>query len=197
MIQFLTYKRNDKNEIIELGDNKFSIISDNDSVKFFLKRTLYLFLFIYSTLFLAVALPFVKTPFMPIYFVGGMATCFYVARFLNHIIKFIKYRNACLTISSQGAELSFPDNSIKISVGDITYFEHNLLGNFLNINFDVLKCFINDIRHAWSGNDMQQLGNPCLRQMLQLWCIKVFKWFGISYIVNFFIQITDFSAQWF
>lgn len=112
-------------------DVELDIIGGREAVKFFIKRTVYLFLFIYSTLFLAVAIPFVATPCMYIYFIGSLATCFYLMRFLNHIIKYVKYRGGSIKISNSFVEVKSADKTIKIPADEITYFEINPLGSLL------------------------------------------------------------------
>ncbi|HOK02982.1 MAG TPA: signal peptidase I [Spirochaetota bacterium] len=125
MIQFLRFDQS--REV----DSTFNIISGNDAVKFFAKRILYLILFPYSTLFLAVAIPFVQTPFMPVYFVGGLATTFYIFRFINHIIKYRKYKGGYIRITNSFVEIKNASAVFKIPAEEITYFEINPLGNLL------------------------------------------------------------------
>jgi signal peptidase I len=125
MIQFFKFNP----EIIT--ESEFKIISGREAVKFFIKRAFYLFMFIYSTLFLAVALPFVKTPFIPVYFIGSMATAFFILRFTNEIIKFIKYSGGSIKISPDFIEILSGKKNFKIAKSDITYLEHNLQGNLV------------------------------------------------------------------
>jgi len=125
MIQFLRFDKSKE------FDAEYKVFDTKEAVKFFLKRGLYLFLFIYSTLFLAVAIPFVKTPCLYIYFIGGMATIFYLMRFLNHIIKYIKYKDGRIHLSHNFIEVKYADRTIKIPADEITYLEINILGNLL------------------------------------------------------------------
>jgi len=125
MVQFFRF---DKTKIQEKG---YNVVLGPAAARFFLKRTAYLILFIYSTFFLAVAIPFVQTPFIPIYFIGSLATTIYIARFVNHCIKFLKYRNGSIKISPAGAEIKDSTKTYTIPADDITYMEYNILGNLL------------------------------------------------------------------
>ncbi len=125
MIQFLRFDKSKE------FDSVFEIIKGREAVRFFLKRSLYLFLFAYSTLFLAVAIPFVKTPCLYIYFAGSLATAFYLMRFVNHIIKYIKYKGGSIRVTDKFIEVKTADKTIKIPADEITYLEINFLGNLL------------------------------------------------------------------
>lgn len=125
MIQFLRFNSSSIEEV------RFKIVSGNEYIKFFAKRILYLILFVYSTLFLAAAIPFVKTPFIPLYFIGGCATAIFILRFANHIIKYIQYQNGSIAVSKEGLEISEKDKTVKIPQAEITYLERNFIGNLL------------------------------------------------------------------
>ncbi len=125
MLQFFRFNRD------MVSGLELPLLSGSDAIKFFLKRTVYLFLFIYATLFLAVATPFVKTPSVPIYFIGSLATTIYLARFINHIIKFIKYRGGSIQVTGTGVTVKGKGLSLTIPADDITYFELNVVGNLL------------------------------------------------------------------
>ena len=125
MIQFLRFDSS------SIEDSQFKIVSGKESVKFFAKRALYLILFAYSTLFLAAAIPFVKTPFIPLYFIGGCATAVFILRFVNHVVKYFQYQNGWISVSKEGLELKEKDNTVKIPQADITYLERNFVGNLL------------------------------------------------------------------
>lgn len=126
MIQFLRF-----NTSLVEKDSTFSIISGRDRALYFMKRSLYLFLFGYSTLFLAVAIPFVKTPFIPIYFIGGFATAVFILRYVNSIIKYFSYRGGSITVTPSGLEIKSAGGSEKIPAAEITYLERNYLGNLV------------------------------------------------------------------
>jgi signal peptidase I len=123
MIQFLRF------DASSIEESQFSVISGRDSVLFFLKRAVYLVLFVYSTLFLAAAIPFVKTPFIPIYFIGGCATAVFMLRLGNYVIQYMKYRNGGITVTREGIELKESGSTIKIPAADISYIERNFIGN--------------------------------------------------------------------
>ena len=125
MIQFLRFDKSKEFDV------ELNIISGRDAVKFFIKRTVYLILFAYSTLFLAVAIPFVKTPCVYIYFIGSLATAFYFFRYLNHIIKYFKYKGGYIKLNASGIEIKNAKALFKIAADDITYIEINPLGNLI------------------------------------------------------------------
>ncbi|MFA5517807.1 MAG: signal peptidase I [Spirochaetota bacterium] len=125
MIQFF---RLDKSRDI---DSEYSVIKGREVSRFFLKRSLYLFLFIYSTLFLAVAIPFVKTPCMAVYFIGSLATTFYLIRFINYIVKYNKYKGGSIHFNTAYIEVKSAEKAVKIPADEITFLEINLAGNLL------------------------------------------------------------------
>jgi len=125
MIQFLRFEKT------RVKNSKLSIISGSDAVKFFLKRFLYLIIFIYSTIFLAVAIPFVKTPFKPIYFIGSLVVSIFIVRLVNHIIKYNRYKNGGIMISDTDIEITDSEKTVKIPADEITYLEFNVVGNLL------------------------------------------------------------------
>jgi hypothetical protein len=125
MIQFLRFDGS------AIEDSKFSIIEGKESVKFFLKQAGYLILFIYSTLFVAVAIPFVKTPSIPIYFIGGFATAVFLVRLANQIIKYNKFHGGSILLTPNGITIHNKSTAVKIPAADISYAERNLIGNLL------------------------------------------------------------------
>ncbi|HOP65077.1 MAG TPA: signal peptidase I, partial [Spirochaetota bacterium] len=125
MIQFLRFDKSKEFDV------ELNMISGRDAVRFFIKRTVYLFLFAYSTLFLAVAIPFFRTPCLYIYFIGSLATVFYFVRYLNHVIKYIKYRGGYIKLTNSAIEIRNAKGVFKIPAEDITYFEINPLGNLV------------------------------------------------------------------
>jgi signal peptidase I len=125
MIQFLRFDKSKE------FDAEYKIFDTKEAVKFFLKSGLLLLIFIYSTLFLAVAIPFVKTPCLYIYFIGGIATVFYFIRFLNYLAKYIKYRGGHIRLNNSFIEVKSSDNTIKIPADEVTYLELNILGSLL------------------------------------------------------------------
>jgi len=125
MIQFF---RLGKSEDIDVD---YQIISGKNARKFFIRRIIYLFLFIYSTLFLAVAIPFVNTPCVAIYFIGSFASAVYITRFANHILKYFKYKGGGISITSEFIEVRDSDKKSRIPLDEITYLEINFLGNLV------------------------------------------------------------------
>ncbi len=125
MLQFLRFTKTQSDE------QQASIIQGKDATLFFIKRTLFLVLFPYSTLFLAVAIPFVSTPFYPIYFLGSIVTTIYYARFFNYVVMYFKYRGGGIKVLPGGVEITSNTATITIPERDITYIEHNPLGNII------------------------------------------------------------------
>lgn len=125
MIQFLRFDKSREFDV------EFEIIRNREAFRFFFKRSIYLVLFIYSTLFMAVAIPFFKTPCFFIYFAGSMATAFFILRFINHIVKYYRFRGGSIKLNSNFIEVRYASKTVKIPAEDITYLEINLLGNLL------------------------------------------------------------------
>ncbi len=111
--------------------SEYIIITGSEKNRFFIKRVLYLILMIYSTLFLAVAIPFVKTPFIPIYFIGSFASTIYAIRLVNFFIKAGKFSSGKIRISEEVIEVTGNKSIIKINTEDITFLELNLLGDII------------------------------------------------------------------
>jgi signal peptidase I len=125
MIQFLRFGS------LKIENTEFSIIAGKERALFFLKRTVLLILFVYSTLFIAAAIPFVKTPCIPVYFIGGFATAIFIIRFANHIMKYFKFRGGAIQVTSDSISVKSRIGWEKIPAADISYLEYNFLGNVL------------------------------------------------------------------
>ncbi len=125
MIQFFRLKG------LQEIDAEYGIISGKDARNFFIKRFVYLILFVYCTLFLAVAIPFVETPCMAIYFLGSFATAIFVFRLINHVRSYFKYRNGSISLNSQFIEIKNSENKFQIPLDAISYLEINFLGNLI------------------------------------------------------------------
>jgi signal peptidase I len=129
---------------------EFRIISGSATVGFFLKRILYLILFVYSTLFLAAAIPFVKTPFMPVYFVGGLASMILLIRTVSNVISFARFGGGSISVSPEGVKATGRSGKWDIPAESITYMEHSVLGNLvirqkgLSISFPLALLSKND-----------------------------------------------------
>lgn len=139
MLQFLRF-----NSSFVAKEAEYKIITGKSVIFFFLKRFMLLIMFIYSTLFLAVALPFVSTPFMPIYFCGSMATMFLLIRIVNEIIKYIRFAGGAIKVTPETVEVTDKKSIYKLPKDEITYLERNLQGNlvirekFHSISFPLL-----------------------------------------------------------
>ncbi len=120
MLQFLRF--NGK----RVEETRFNIISGGESLKFFLRQALYLFLLAYSTVFLAAALPFVGA-----YFIGGLITGIFLIRMVNHIIKYRQFRDGMIVVDPEGIELHRTSGGVRIAANEITYVEINVLSNLV------------------------------------------------------------------
>lgn len=125
MIQYLRLK------LDNAPGKEYHLIAGTSAAKFFLKRILYVILFIYSSLFLPVAVPFVQTPFVPLYFIGGFATAICIARALNHAVMFHKYKGGYIAVKSEGIAIKNRLTSYLIPSSAVTFVEHSLLGNIV------------------------------------------------------------------
>ncbi len=125
MIQFLRFDESKEFDV------EFEIVKGKEARSFFIKGIFYLILIVYSTLFLAVAIPFVKTPCLYIYSIGGLVTVFYLIRFINNVAKFLRYKNGHIKITNRYIEITTPGKTTRITADEITYLEINLLGNIL------------------------------------------------------------------
>jgi len=120
MIQFLRF------DYEKIKKTEFNIISGSELNKFFIKRIGFIFLLFYSTIFLAVAIPFVWT-----YFIGGVLAGWTLIRFINHSLKYKKYKNGRIAVGPDCIEIFFQNSSVKILSEKITYLEMNVFGNII------------------------------------------------------------------
>ncbi len=125
MIQFFKI---DKSKIHK---SEFSLINDKQAYKFFLKRFLYLIIIIYSTLFLAAAIPFVSTPFVPIYFAGSFTAAIFSIRLINHFFKYKRFKNGKISLNENEIIITGASETVNISADSITYIELNIPGNLV------------------------------------------------------------------
>ena len=125
MIQYL------KLQAGKMTGTEYVIVAGASAIKFFLKRILYIILFLYSTLFLAVAIPFVDTPFIPLYFIGGVASIICIARAINHAIMFYRYMGGYISVVPEGIKIQNSKASYVILFDSVKYVEHNILGNLV------------------------------------------------------------------
>ena len=125
MIQFLRLNPD------RVSGTEYKLITGGAAAKFFLKRVLYLILFVYSTLFLAVAIPFVKTPFEPVYFAGGLAIMILIIRTVNHLVKLQAFGNGSISVTPRGIVLAQRSGTVTIPLDAVTYLEHSIVGNLV------------------------------------------------------------------
>lgn len=120
MLQFLRFGKTGS------GDFSYSIISGSQSFRFFARGAGIVLLLIYSTLFLAVAIPFAGA-----YFIGGMISALALLRFLNHAIKYRRFKGGRISAAGSSIEIADSAGVVKIPVEDITYCEVNVFGNLV------------------------------------------------------------------
>ncbi|HDP80861.1 MAG TPA: signal peptidase I [Spirochaetes bacterium] len=120
MLQFLRF---DKKRV---ENSRFEIISGGDAFRFFSRQALYLLLLVYSTIFLAAALPFEGA-----YFIGGLITCIFIVRLLNQIVKYRAYRGGRIVIEPDAVEVHRAGGGVRVPADEITYVEINLLSNLV------------------------------------------------------------------
>ncbi len=120
MLQFLRFSAE------QVEESRFALISGNDAFRFFGIRVLKFLLLVYSTFFLAVAIPFTWT-----YFIGGMLSMIYCMRIVNHAIKYYLYRGGSIEVNAAGITVVNRKTTFTIRAESITYFEINVFGNLL------------------------------------------------------------------
>lgn len=110
----------------KLQNVEFSIIEGSLSAKFFLKGFLYIILLAYSTIFLAVAIPFEGT-----YFIGGMIFMMFLVRYINHVVKYLKFKGGKIVLTPTDIDIVSKSGLSNVKVENITYIEVNVLGNLV------------------------------------------------------------------
>ncbi len=120
MLQFLRFGKT------ESRDFSYSIISGSQSYRFFARGAGIVLLLIYSTLFLAVAVPFAGT-----YFIGGLISAIALFRYVNHVVKYRKFRGGRIAAAGSAIEIADGSGVVKIAVEGIQYCEVNVFGNLI------------------------------------------------------------------
>jgi signal peptidase I len=120
MIQYLRFDKS------LAGKAEFAVIAGGDAQKYFFRFALWVLLLLYSTLFLAVAIPFAGT-----YFIGGMLSMIVLVRLVNDIVKYRRFKGGKITVDVDSVELWDAGGGRKIKAEDITYIEVNVLGNIV------------------------------------------------------------------
>ncbi len=121
MLQFFKFDSSGMEE-----EREFRIITGSAAFKGFSIRIMKLLLLFYSTMFLAVAIPFAWT-----YFIGGMLTFVFFMRIANDLVKYVKFRDGKLMIGPRGVEFHQSSRSFRYEADNITYCEVNLFGNIV------------------------------------------------------------------
>ncbi len=120
MLQFLAFNKQNTDTI------QIQILSNTMIAKLMLKRIGYLILLIYSTIFLAVAIPYNGT-----YAIGGFLCGVFLIRIINDFIKWKKFKDSTLTVSPSGISIQTRNEIYHFNTKDITYLEVNLFSNLV------------------------------------------------------------------
>ena len=120
MLQFLRFDKN------VAAESEYSIISEGDAGRFFLRHTGFVLLLIYSTIFLAVAIPYEKT-----YFIGGIITAIFLVRLINFIVKYVKFKGGSIRTSPDMLEIRGSEEVYKIPRDEVTYIEVNVFSDLV------------------------------------------------------------------
>ncbi len=125
MLQFFRLKKETPSE------KEYRILSGSAAVKYLIKSGLWVLVFFYATFFLAVAVPFVKTPCQWIYAAGGFASVICLVRFICKVVKFLQYRNGFISVGEKGITVKNRFLKVTIPSSAVAYLEHSLLGNLV------------------------------------------------------------------
>lgn len=120
MLQFLALNKQNTDTI------QIHVLSNTMITKLMLKRIGYLILLIYSTIFLAVAIPYNGT-----YAIGGFLCGVFLIRIINDFIKWRKFKDSTLTASPSGISIQTKNEHYHFNAKDITYLEVNLFSNLV------------------------------------------------------------------
>ncbi len=111
-----------------VADSEFILFHKTTPAGYFLKKILYLLLVIYSTLFLAVAIPFLNTPFFPIYFAGLFIFILLSLMLANDIMMFKNFKNGKIRITPEEIQIIADGRHEVVSADGITGLGLNILG---------------------------------------------------------------------
>jgi signal peptidase I len=120
MLQFLRFNAE------QMESTNFTIIGGSAAFRFFSVRALKLVVLLYSTIFLAVAIPFVWT-----YFIGGMLSFIYFMRIVNHAVKYLQYREGGISVDREKIDVTGRGKTFRIKPESLTYLEVNVFGNLI------------------------------------------------------------------
>ncbi|TAL36109.1 MAG: signal peptidase I [Spirochaetes bacterium] len=121
MLQFLRVNKS-LSETVECP-----VISGANALRFFGRRLLYIFLLAYSSIFLAVVIPFDGT-----YAIGGALIAIVLVRLVNHFMKYFVFSGGKMVVSPAAVELyETGGKGVRVPLDDITYVEVNVLGNLV------------------------------------------------------------------
>ncbi|MFW5770816.1 MAG: signal peptidase I [Spirochaetota bacterium] len=120
MLQFLRFDKN------VASDTEFSILPKGEAGRFFLRHVGFVLLLLYSTIFLAVAIPYEGT-----FFIGGIITAVFMIRLINFIIKYRKFKGGAIRVSPEMIEIRGNEEVYKIPADEITYIEVNVFSDLV------------------------------------------------------------------
>jgi len=120
MLQFLRFDKN------VASDTEFPILQEGEASRFFIRHVGFVLLLLYSTIFLAVAIPYEGT-----YFIGGIITAVFMIRLINFIMKYRKFKGGSIKVSPEMVEIRGSEEVYKIPADEITYIEVNVFSDLV------------------------------------------------------------------
>ncbi len=108
---------------------KYPILSGKPAVKFFTKYFLVIPFLVYSTMFLAAAIPFLEPHSPIIYIIGIILTIVFTIRFISFIYQYSIWKTGSISLDNNGITTENLKNSRIIKKEDIFFIEYTLLGN--------------------------------------------------------------------
>jgi signal peptidase I len=120
MLQFLRFDRTVQDKA------EYAVMQGREAFIFLSRQALYVLLLVYSTIFLAVAIPYEGT-----YFIGGLVTAIFLVRLINILAKYSRYRGGKIIIDASAVEVFDMEGGTRIPSDEITYCEVNVFGNLV------------------------------------------------------------------
>ncbi|MGL4368872.1 MAG: signal peptidase I, partial [Spirochaetota bacterium] len=125
MLQYVKFNE------LTVNEKKYQLPGGGHLFRFFALKAFFLLFMIYSTLFLAVATPFLSPHSPLIYFLGGMICTVIFVRLINYSVKAVLCSRGFLSVSKSGIKIGKKGGIKEIAAADITYMEYSLLGDFV------------------------------------------------------------------
>jgi signal peptidase I len=121
----------------QAADAEYRIIRGFESFKFFIKRTGYIILCLYSTVFTASIDPFNRPQYkVAVYCIGCALTLFILIRLCGHLIKFFQYYNGKIAFQSGRIICTDKKGRVEINADNLNKPRINFFGNLI-LNSDL------------------------------------------------------------